>query len=54
MTHGKREQKRFRQHSVSRKAKAQGLDNSRFAAETERLVELYSKRNEKQRPKQTP
>lgn len=49
MTHGKREQAKFRAGSMRRKLQAQSKQDQAFNQETERLVRLYSEQHEKQR-----
>jgi hypothetical protein len=51
MSHGNREQKKFRSGSLVRKLTAQAKANAAFEAETQRLLERYANQNEEQRPK---
>lgn len=53
MSHGKREQAKFRSGSLVRKLQAQKKQDEHFEQETDRLVRLYSVRYEEQRPKET-
>ena len=51
MSHGNREQKKFRSGSLRRKLKAQSKENAQFESETQRLLEGYANEHEKLRRK---